>query len=298
MTFPRTTLALKSALAESGLAPRKGHGQCFLTDAQAVDAIVRDAGVTAADRVVEVGTGPGLLTHALAETGAEVVTFDIDPHLQALAKRLRVWPATVTFVAEDVLASKHALSERFRAALAERPRAPGRLLVVSNLPYGAGTPILLGVLAVEDPPDELTVMVQREVAEKMLSSPDDTEYGAPSVAVGLKARGKILRRFGPQVFWPQPRVASALLHLVPLRPSPMAVGEHEPFGVFVTALFSLRRKVLVSSLQHVVPGLDAGGAGAALASLSIAPQQRPQEIDPQRFLALWRALGSPRPVAG
>lgn len=298
MTFPRTTTALRAALEAEGLKPRKGHGQCFLTDAQAVDAIVRDAGVTARDRVVEVGTGPGLLTHALAATGAEVVTFDIDAAIQALARRLDDWPARVTFVAGDVLAGKHALAPAFLAALAAPAPPGGRRLLVSNLPYGAGTPILLGVLSVADPPDELTVMVQLEVAEKLLAGPEHSEYGAPSIVVGLKATGRILRRFGPQVFWPQPKVRSALLRLVPTRPGRLAPHEHEPFGAFVTALFSLRRKVLSTSLAHVAPSASSPAIARALAAAGARAGQRPQELAPAQMLALWRHLSAQAGGAG
>jgi 16S rRNA (adenine1518-N6/adenine1519-N6)-dimethyltransferase len=199
----------------------------------------------------------------------------------------------VRFVIGDVLAGKHALARPFREALAAPAPPGGRRLLVSNLPYGAGTPILLGVLSVERPPDELTVMVQLEVAEKLLAGPESPEYGAPSVLVGLKARGRILRRYGPQVFWPQPRVRSALLRLVPTLPIPLEPPEHEPFGAFVTALFTLRRKILVSTVQHVVPGLDPAGAERALGEVAIAPRQRAQEVEPPRMLALWRALGRP-----
>lgn len=293
MTFPRTTVALRAALELHGLRPRKGHGQCFLTDAQAVDAIVRDAGVTRADRVVEVGTGPGLLTHALVEAGAEVVSFDIDGDVQRLARTLRVWPGRVRFVEGDVLAGKHALAPAFREALEAPAPAGGRRLLVSNLPYGAATPILLGVLALPDPPEALTVMVQLEMAEKMLAGPDHPEYGAPSILVGLKAVGRILRRYGPQVFWPQPKVRSALLQLTPTRPSPLEPAEHEPFGLFVMALFGLRRKMLHASLQHVVPGLQAEAADLALTAAGAPPLARPQELTPACMLALWRALGRP-----
>ncbi len=295
VTFPRTKSALRAVLDREGLKPRKGHGQCFLTDAQAVDAIVRDAGVRAQDRVIEVGTGPGLLTYALAETGAEVVTFDIDAELQRLAQGLTDWPERVRFVAEDVLASKHALAPLFVEALAAPAPAGGRRLLVSNLPYGAGTPILLGVLALPVPPEELTVMVQLEVAEKLLATPSDPEYGAPSIHVGLKATGRILRRFGPEVFWPQPKVRSALLHLCPRRPPPLDPAEHEPFASFVTALFSRRRKMLSASLPHLVTGLAPARLAEILGALGVAPVQRPQELPPERMRDLWRALGRPTP---
>ncbi len=295
VTFPRTKSALRAVLDREGLKPRKGHGQCFLTDAQAVDAIVRDAGVRALDRVIEVGTGPGLLTYALAETGAEVVTFDIDAELQRLAQGLTDWPERVRFVAEDVLASKHALAPPFIEALAAPAPAGGRRLLVSNLPYGAGTPILLGVLALPVPPEELTVMVQLEVAEKLLATPTHAEYGAPSIHVGLKATGRILRRFGPEVFWPQPKVRSALLHLCPRRPPPLDPAEHEPFATFVTALFGFRRKMLGSSLALVDPTASPSRIEHALATAGVRSSQRPQELAPERMLDLWRALSQPTP---
>lgn len=296
MSFPRTTRALRAALEAAGLAPRKAHGQCFLTDAQAVDAIVRDAGVRPGDRVVEVGTGPGLLTYALAELGAEVVSFDIDADIQAFAQGLCDWPATVRFVQGDVLEGKHRLADAFRAALEAPAAGGGRRLLVSNLPYGAATPILLGVLALPQPPQEMTVMVQREVAEKLLAHPPDPAYGAPSVQVGLLATGRILRRYGPEVFWPQPRVQSALLRLVPRAPALLEPRECAPLAAFVTALFGLRRKMLSSSLPLLVEGRAPGAVGEALARAAVAPTQRPQEVEPVRMLALWRALG--RPAAG
>lgn len=283
-SFPRTAAQLRAALASEDYRPRKRHGQCFLTDPQAVDAIVRDAGVAAADHVVEVGTGVGLLTHALAETGARITSFEIDADALALARRLRDWPETVVFVEGDVLEGKHRLSPRARAAFADRPAAPGRLLFVSNLPYGAGTPIVLDVLALPRPPDDVVVMLQREVAEKMLAGPGSKAYGAPSVLVGMKANGRILRRFGPQVFWPRPKVSSAVVRLTPRPGVPLAPEEHDPFGRFVTALFSHRRKVLPSALGLA----GATGAAEAVRAVGLDEKVRVQDVEPLVLLELWR----------
>lgn len=289
MSFPRTSSALKAALAEQGFRPSPHKkGQCFLTDPNAVDAIVRDAGVAPRDHVVEVGTGPGLLTHALCESGARITTFDVDVDLQRIAKRLRVWPERVRFVASDVLAGKHALSEPFRAALAELPEAGGRRLLVSNLPYSAATPILMGVLSLSAPPDDIVVMVQLEVAEKMFAKAGQSAYGAPSIQVGAKAQGRILRRVDRHVFWPRPKVTSALIRLTPISPSPLGPEEHRPFGAFVTALFTRRRKVLTTALRHAVPGLGPQEARDALDGHGISQTARAQEVSPGALLALWR----------
>ncbi|MDA1196292.1 MAG: 16S rRNA (adenine(1518)-N(6)/adenine(1519)-N(6))-dimethyltransferase RsmA [Planctomycetota bacterium] len=286
--FPRTTTDLRAALEAVGVQPQRRHGQNFLTDVQAVDAIVRDADVRPGDTVVEVGTGPGLLTHALAETGARVTTFDIDPGIQRVARSLADWPASVVFETLDVLETKTVLAPRFAAAF--EPSATGAVLLVSNLPYNAATPIVLGVLGLPHPPARLVVMIQEEVADKMLAPFGSRTYGAPSVAVGLKAQGRILRRFGPQVFWPRPRVRSAVLELVPHRPSPLEVAEHVPFGAFVTAVFTRRRKMLPAALRAAVAGLGAEAARAAMEAQGLDPTVRPEAVAPADFLALWRHL--------
>lgn len=288
--FPRTTRALREALDAAGVRPRKRHGQHFLTDVQAVDAIVRDAEVGPDDVVVEVGTGPGLLTHALCEAGATVVTYDVDADLQALARRLRTWPSRVSFQVLDVLEGKGRLAAPVAEALARRPAPPGACKLVSNLPYAAAVPILLGVLALPAPPERLVVMVQEEVGEKLLAPAGSPAYGVPSVAVGLKARGRVLRRFGPQVFWPRPKVRSVVLDLRPVGPCPVAPEEHVPFGAFVTVVFTRRRKVLPTALATALPGVAPAAVRAALDAHGLAPTARPGEVDPATFLALWRAL--------
>ena len=179
--FPRTARALRDALAAHGVAPAKRHGQCFLTDVQAIDAIVRDAEVGPDDAVLEVGTGTGLLTHALAEAGASIDTFDIDPRVQALARGFRAWPERVRFHLVDVLEGKHAPRPSVPRGPRARARArvpAGPVKVVSNLPYNVATLVPPRRCSRSpDPPDAITVMVQLEVAEKLLGSTGDDDYG-------------------------------------------------------------------------------------------------------------------------
>lgn len=293
--FPRTTRQLKEALAALGIEPAKRHGQCFLTDVNAVDAIVRDAGVEPGDAVIEVGTGTGLLTHALCEAGAIVETFDLDPRVVGVAKGLRVWPARVRFHVGDALDGKHALAAELVAAFARARGAvgPGRVRFVSNLPYNAGTPIVLGVLGLADPPDALTVMIQLEMAEKFLAAAGAHEFGVPSILRALRADGRVLRRFPPDVFWPRPSVRSALLSLSPRRPPDLLPGEDRPLGAFLVALFTRRRKVLTTALRAAVPTLSGEDAVAACARVGLDPRIRPEDAGPLRLRDLWRATIPP-----
>ena len=288
--FPRTTKALREALGAFGLSPRKRHGQCFLTDVQAVDAIVRDAKVASGDAVVEVGTGTGLLPHALCETGASVETFDLDAGILELAKGLRDWPARVVFHHADALAGKHDLSPALLAALSRARAAagPGRVRFVSNLPYNAATPVLLALLALEDPPDTITAMVQLEVGEKLLAKAGEGEYGPPSILRGLQAEGRILRRFPAQVFWPRPAVRSALMELVPRRPPALRPGEHRAFATFLLGLFSRRRKILSTALRAARPALSAEEAAAACRAADLDPRSRPEDAAPDALVRLYR----------
>jgi len=289
--FPRTAQALRAALEAQGLHPQRRHGQNFLTDVNAVEAIVRDAEVGPGDHVVEVGTGSGLLTHALCEAGAHVVSFDLDPALQAFARTQRTWPERVRFETLDVLAGKHALAPAFAAAFdGAGPAGEAAPKLVSNLPYSAATPILMGVLSLPRPPERLVVMVQQEVGEKLLAPAGSRAYGAPSVHVGLKARGRILRRFGAQVFWPRPRVRSVLLELRPVLPAALTAAEHLPFGLFVTALFTRRRKVMSTAVRAACPRLDGAAARAALLACGLDPGARCETLAPDDLLALWRSL--------
>ncbi len=295
--FPRTTRQLMDALEALGLSPAKRHGQCFLTDVNAVDAIVRDAGVEPGDAVIEVGTGTGLLTHALCEAGASVDTFDLDARVQAAAKGLREWPDRVRFHFGDALEGKHALSAELVAAIAAARAAvgPGRVKFVSNLPYNAGTSIVLGILALDDPPDTLTVMLQLEVAQKFVASVSDEDYGVPSVMRAVHADGRILRRFPPAVFWPRPSVNSALLFLRPRRPSDLLPGEDRTFGPFVTAVFTRRRKVITTAVRAARPALSAEAALAACAKIGLDPSTRPDDVSPIALRDLARATAPAAP---
>ncbi len=275
---------------EAGILPRKRHGQCFLTDAQAVDAIVRDAAVNPEDHVVEIGTGTGLLTHALCEAGASVETFDLDGAIVEFTRRLREWPGRIVFHVADALQGKHDLSPDLLAALA-RARAhaaPGHAKFVSNLPYNAATPVLLSLLALEDPPDLVVAMVQAELAEKLLASEDSPAYGPPSVLRALTADGSVLRRFPPQVFWPMPAVTSAVVRLVPRRPSDLRPHEARAFATFLLGVFSRRRKVLASALRAARPALPAEAALAAIAGAGVDSRVRPEAVAPAALLALFR----------
>lgn len=243
-------------LADSlGIRPTKTLGQNFVHDAGTVRRIVRDAGVTESDRVVEVGPGLGSLTLALLETGAAVSAIEIDPKLAAAL------PGTVaTYMPEasDRLAVliSDAMDVRDPAQLAipasistddAGPAAsfqPTRL--VANLPYNVAVPVLLTLLEALPSLESVTVMVQLEVADRLAAEPGSRVYGVPSVKAAWYAKASRGAKISRNVFWPVPNVDSALVHLT-RREQPGGAAREDVFEV-IDAAFAQRRKTLRAAL--------------------------------------------------
>ncbi len=274
MAVPRTKTGVRALLGAHGIHPRRLRGQNFLVDGNLIDAIVRDAGVGSQDAVLEIGTGTGILTDALAERAGAVVSVDIDGELQALTRALREWPASVRFVTADILAGKRKLNPAVidlwgGAGAGLRPR------VVSNLPYAIATPVVACLLFEGIPLVDATLLVQREAAERMTAPVGARAYGPLAIAVALLAEARTLRAVPPQVFWPEPKVESALVRLAPRDPELGRRLAREGFPDRLLQAFGQRRKAL-----RRLFGPD------RLAAEGLSPDVRPQELTPKQWLAL------------
>jgi 16S rRNA (adenine1518-N6/adenine1519-N6)-dimethyltransferase len=274
MAVPRTKTAVRAFLAAQGLHPKRLRGQHFLVDGNLIDAVVRSAEVGPGDCVLEIGTGTGILTDALAERAGAVVSCDLDRTLQQATRGLRDWPSHVRFLAEDVLASKHRLNPVVVEVWREAARDL-RLKVVSNLPYNVATPVLANLLWDGLPLDSAVVLVQKEAADRFTANVGTPEYGPVSVAVHLLARARTLRRVGPQVFWPQPKVTSALLLLAPTDPERARRLRDEGLPELLREAFLHRRKTLRKRFPP--ERLEAAG---------IDPGARPEEVGPDAWVRL------------
>ena len=263
-------------LARFALAPDKSLGQHFLVDPNQIDRIVRLAQVRAGDHVVEVGPGLGALTAGLAQAGCTVVAVEIDDGLvRALMAQFGADDA-VTVVHHDALTVDWGMVTPADTAWA----------MVANLPYNVATPLVLDVLDTVPQVTSLLVMVQREVAERLVAAPGSSNYGIPSVKVAYWATGELVAKVPPSVFLPPPRVESALVRLVrhdePKYDEPIA-----PVFDLVRAAFRQRRKMLRKSLSGLVTAEQFEMAG-------VASDSRPERIGVEQWCALARArrLGS------
>ncbi len=247
-------------------------GQNFLADPNLLDAIVRDAELETDDVVLEVGPGEGALTGRLAEAAGHVHAIEIDRRLESALAGVGARP-DVDLVWEDAMAAD-------LGALDPAPTA-----MVANLPYSVATPVLLRTIAELPDIRRWTVMVQREIADRLRAAPGSRVYGAPSAIAQLACEVRLVRKVDPAVFRPRPRVESAILALRRTGP-----GGGEAVRGLVRESFAHRRKSLARSLELARPG-GLAATRRALAELGLPEDARAEALAPGDFAALCEKLG-------
>jgi 16S rRNA (adenine1518-N6/adenine1519-N6)-dimethyltransferase len=264
---------LRDVIARHGLQATKALGQNFILDRQLLARIAAIPGPLDGATVYEVGPGPGGLTRALLEAGAKVVAVERDRRcLPALAELDTDYPGRLQVISGDAL------------QIDERAEAGDGAHIVANLPYNVGTALLLRWLDGPWPPwwSSLTLMFQREVAERIVAKPGSEHYGRLSVAAQWRSTPRMAMAVHRSAFVPPPKVASAVVHIVPA--SEPAGVRPEVLERITAAAFGQRRKMLRSSLKAVPGALD------ALSELGIDTERRAETVSVEEFVALARAL--------
>ncbi len=262
----------RAALDAAGFRPSRRLGQNFLLDDNMVRAIARDAELAAGDFALEVGAGCGFLTAELASLGVELLSVEIDPRLLEISRRFLAPFENVAFHGGDVLDGKHALAPEVLACLDERG-APWH--AVGNLPYAVASPLLCVLTRLACPPQSITALVQTEVAERVVAAPGSKRRGTLSARIEPIYESEILRSVPAQLFWPRPRVESAVVRLV-LRAEPPGREELARLDSLVDRLFSTRRKGLRAILARELREPDR--AEALLERLGLDPRARPEAL--------------------
>jgi len=274
---------------EAGIRLDTRRGQNFLVDINLVDLIVRSADLGPQDVVLEVGTGTGSLTGRIAEHAGAVVSFEVDTRLHQLACEELVDVPNVTLLCHDVLKNKN----RFRPEVmdqvqAQMDRMPGsQLKLVSNLPYNVATPVVSNLLSTEIVPVLMTVTIQKELGDRMTAAPGSKDYGALSVWIQSQCDTHLVRTLPPTVFWPRPKVDSAIVRIDLQREKRARIPDREFFHQFVRSLFLHRRKFLRSCLISTVKNqLDKPAVDDILAEMDLGPNARAEQLDVNTLLAL------------
>ncbi|MBN2023252.1 MAG: ribosomal RNA small subunit methyltransferase A [Pirellulales bacterium] len=290
----RQTLSfLMKRFEEVGIEPRKKLGQNFLIDLNLLDLLLGAAELGPDDVVLEVGTGTGSLSARMAQLAAEVVTVELDPQLFEMAGEELHGHSNVHMLHTDVLKNKNRLNPAVLDVLDARlAAAPGRRLkLVSNLPYNIATPILTNLLARDNPPATMTVTIQKELADRVVAVPRTKDYGALSVWVQSQCRARVVRVMPPSVFWPRPKVDSAILHVAVDPALRDRIADREFFHGFVRALFLHRRKFLRSVLASAMKNrLDKPTIDRVLAEQGLDGTRRAEELDVETVLRLADAI--------
>jgi 16S rRNA (adenine1518-N6/adenine1519-N6)-dimethyltransferase len=274
---------VRAFLEAHGLAARRDLGQNFLHDERVAEKLARIADVGPGDRVIEIGTGLGTLTRALAARAGRVITVEIDAGIVRALRSEAVLPANVELIHGDALELD---LDRLTG------EAPGPVRIVGNLPYSIASPLLRRLLDWRERLVSWSVMVQKEVAGRLLAAPGARAYGSLTVLHQLVATVKIGLDLHPRCFYPVPRVTSTFLHLTPRSGVSIAAEELRMVERVVRAAFAHRRKTIVNSLRTAAAGspLASERIAETLASHGIDRRARAQSLSPEQWLELARAL--------
>ena len=263
---------------------QKKFGQNFLIDTHVLEKIIREAQITEEDCVIEIGPGIGTMTQYLAEYARQVIAIEIDRNLIPILKDTLSSYHNVTIINEDVL--KVDIRK-----LAEEKNQGKPVKVVANLPYYITTPIVMGLLESRVPLDSITIMVQKEVAERMQEGPGSKEYGALSLAVQYYARPKIVANVPPNCFMPRPNVGSAVIRLTCHEKPPVEVKNEKFMFDLIRASFNQRRKTLVNGLGNAANlNLNKEQVEAALKAMELSPTIRGEALSLEQFARLSNIL--------
>lgn len=291
----RQTLSyLRELFARRGLRPKNKLGQNFLIDLNLLDVLLRGAELEKEDLAIEVGSGTGSLTALLAEQAGAVFSIEIDPAFYELARETVAGREHVRLVNLDILKNKNHLNPGVLEQLVEwqkRWQCP-RLKLVANLPYAVATPVISNFLLSDLPFERMVVTVQWEIGEKLIAEPRTKAYGALAVLVQSVADVELLRQLPPSVFWPRPKVDSAI---VCIRPNPgkrAHVGDVQRFRNFLRDLYSHRRKNLRGALIGFPSGrMEKSYVDQRLSDLGLDGTVRAETLDIEQHLQLRAAFG-------
>jgi 16S rRNA (adenine1518-N6/adenine1519-N6)-dimethyltransferase len=316
----QTKHQIQELLTSAGVAPNRRLGQHFLVDLNLMRLLVDSARIEPGDVVLEIGTGTGSLTEALAERSGQVITVELDRTLAGIARSRLAGAANVQLLHTDALSNKGsiapAVAEAVTAARARlsgmgfqpmdhrqdadatkphgqdaraTPHAPSmaRLLLVANLPYDVASPVMINLVKGPLIVEAMCVTVQKEVAERMIAPPGGRDYGTLSIFLQATGTVEMLRTLPPSVFWPPPQVDSAIVRYVRDPQKSLRIPDMDLFGTVVGLFIGHRRKMLRACAKGAPPELGGRDLWPGIfEQCAIDPTRRPEELSPDQYVTL------------
>jgi len=295
-TSPRQTQSyIRDLLRSRRLMPKNKMGQNFLIDLNLLDLIVQTAELSHSDSVLEVGTGTGSLTAKISDKAGALTSVELDLDFSRMAFELHSWRPNLSLMHHDILERKNEMNPGVMAEWERMTIARGctSRKLVANLPYVVATPVIANLLIAGPVIDRMVVMVQWEMAERMMAQPSTKAYGSLAILVQALARVSIVRRLPPTAFWPQPKVDSAIIDIRPDPEMRKRIPDVAGFRAFLRDLYTQRRK----SLRHALSGWPGGrrekkDVDAKLAEAGIDGASRAEAHDLAMHLRLYEIFGN------
>ena len=275
---------VRARLEAAGFRPSRRLGQNFLLDENMATALVRDAGVEPGTKVLEVGVGCGFLTLPLVNAGADLVAAEIDPRVLEVAREIVGERPALRYFLGDVLAGKHRLNPELEALLwSEDP-----WILVANLPYSVSAPLMAVLAELDNPPRAMHALVQLEVAQRIAAPHGTSDWGPLSVRLQASYAARVGREVSAGLFWPRPKVASAVA-VLERRDDPPPRADRDELAALAAGLFHRRRQGVGRVLGDLIGDRDL--ARQVLAAEGIDPSRRAETLSLETFLALSRTPG-------
>ena len=289
----QTSSYLMRRFAEVGLQPDKRRGQNFLIDLNLLNILASSCDPSPQDVVLEVGTGLGSLTSIIAPQVAHMITVEIDQHLRQLASEELAEIDNITLLGIDALRNKNNLHPDVLTTVQDKLDAipNSRFKLVANLPYNIATPVISNLLSTSMTPHSMTVTIQKELADRITAAPSCKDYSALSIWVQSQCDARIVRVMAPSVFWPRPKVYSAIIHIALNEEKRSRIPDRKFFHTFVRSMFFHRRKFLRSVLLSAFKNrLSKPDVDAIMEEQGLGPQTRAETLDVEAMLSLCEAV--------
>jgi len=254
MDQAQTRSYLMKKFEAMGIRPQTRLGQNFLIDLNLLRLLHESGNITKNDVILEVGTGTGSLTAPMADKAAVVITVEVDPVMQNLAKQELFGKENVRFIKIDILKNKNRLRDEVLDIIREELAKPGldgehrKFKLVANLPYNVATPLISNLLLIDTPPSLMCVTIQKELADRIVAKPRSKDWGSLSLWIQSQCQAEIVRIMQPTVFWPRPKVESAIIRLTLDDKRRRKIPDLNFFHEFCRAMFFHRRKFLRAEL--------------------------------------------------
>ena len=290
----QTKHQIRQLLSSAGIRPNRRLGQHFLIDLNLMKLLVDSANIQKDDVVLEVGCGTGSMTGLLAQKAGRVIAVELDRNLAEIAEKQLADAKNIQLINTDILESKHKFNQTVSDALAlAREQHRGRLLLVSNLPYDVASSLMMNLVTGPTVADAMYVTIQKEVADRMTAAPGSGNYGILSIFLGATGEVKSIRTLKPSVFWPRPKVDSAMVGFVRNRAKSERIADMELFSEIVHLFMGHRRKIVLSCCKLADGKLrQIADWGEILENCQISPKRRPETLSPEDYLCIANCAGN------